>query len=95
MDDIDKQIADYNASRDHAIVEFIRFGNTAALERHTETYRSQYSALALAVYADPEKRKIAICKAATGITHLPADVRATAKKWLTEAGFKSWDDGEL
>jgi len=42
-----------------------------------------------------EVMEIALHKARTGALSLPVELRRASKKWLTERGYKSFDDGDL
>lgn len=44
---------------------------------------------------DPDIAEITLHKARTGCLNLTMDERLLSKKWLTERGYQSMDDGEL
>lgn len=95
MSDIYDVLQKYNASRDAAIIEFVRNDNPRPFQRHVAEFHDYFDPRALAIYRKPLTCKVTVYKTATAIASLPADVRARAKQWLLANAFRPLDDGDI
>lgn len=46
-------------------------------------------------FPDGHTAEIALHKARTGALGIPIEIRLASKRWLTDHGYSSFDDGEL
>lgn len=80
---------DYYESMDAAIIAYVN-GDEVPFDEHIERF-----GLGSKDRINPLAKRCAVMKTATARKCLPLDIRKKAKKWLTENGFQSRDDGEL
>jgi len=79
----------YNDSLDMALVDYMR-GKTESFASHCERF-----GLRGKLPANETAKTGAVMKMVTARTNLPAWARIAAKKWLSDRGFQSWDDGDV
>lgn len=88
MEPVDKrnEIETYVKERDSVLLSG-DVAKVAALRKKHSPY--------LSPPISPEVEEIAMHKAITGCLSLPFDYRKKSKRWLTERGYTSFDDGDL
>lgn len=82
------ELKSYLAELDAAIIAYVNDGDetqvVALVMKH-----------GLRLSSDPLTRRGTLMKVATGRPSLPMEIRSKAKRWLTENGFHSLDDGDV